>query len=106
MVAKSINGLEFCVMMERVALRRFLERVLGQALDANCLDVLEKRGVLAAKFTVRIVRQSVNSTIVQWQMPDGSWSAAQRRFPRQHCEHIVVVGFDTDPAATSFKKIA
>ena len=42
MVAKSINGLEFCVMMERVALRRFLERVLGQALDANCLEVLEK----------------------------------------------------------------
>ena len=46
-----------------------------------CLDVVEKRGTMAAKFTARIVRQSVNSTIVQWQMPDGSWSASQRRFP-------------------------
>ena len=46
-----------------------------------CLDVVEKRGTLAAKFTARIVRQSVNSTIVQWQLPDGSWSATQRRWP-------------------------
>jgi hypothetical protein len=46
-----------------------------------CLDVVEKRGVLSAKFTARIVRQSVNSTIIQWQLPDGSWSAAQRRYP-------------------------
>ena len=46
-----------------------------------CLDVVEKGGVNAAKFTARVVRQSVNSTIVQWQLPDGSWSAAQRRYP-------------------------
>lgn len=46
-----------------------------------CLDVLEKNGTLAAKFHARVVRQSVNSTIVQWQLPDGSWSAAQRRYP-------------------------
>ena len=46
-----------------------------------CLDVVEKGGSMAAKFTARIVRQSVNSTIVQWQLPDGSWSAAQRRYP-------------------------
>jgi len=46
-----------------------------------CLDVVEKQGVLAAKYTARVVRQSVNSTIVQWQLPDGSWSASQRRYP-------------------------
>ncbi|MEJ2401959.1 MAG: hypothetical protein P8Y52_11280 [Xanthomonadales bacterium] len=48
-----------------------------------CLDVVEKGGVMAAKFTARVVRQSVNSTIVQWQLPDGSWSASQRRFPER-----------------------
>lgn len=46
-----------------------------------CLDVVEKGGTLAAKFRARVVRQSVNSTIVQWQLPDGSWSSAQRRYP-------------------------
>ena len=46
-----------------------------------CLDVVDKQGVLAAKYTARVVRQSVNSTIVQWQLPDGSWSASQRRYP-------------------------
>lgn len=46
-----------------------------------CLDVVEKGGTTAAKFHARVVRQSVNSTIVQWQLPDGSWSPAQRRFP-------------------------
>ena len=50
-------------------------------IGAACLDVVEKRGTWAAKFRARIVRQSVNSTIVQWQMPDGSWSASQRRYP-------------------------
>jgi len=48
-----------------------------------CLDVVEKQGVMAAKFTARVVRQSVNSTIVQWQLPDGSWSASQRRYPER-----------------------
>jgi hypothetical protein len=46
-----------------------------------CLEVVTKDGVQAAKFHARVVRQSVNSTIVQWQLPDGSWSDAQRRFP-------------------------
>lgn len=46
-----------------------------------CLGVVDKRGTLAVKMTARIVRQSVNSTIVQWQTPDGSWSPAQRRYP-------------------------
>ena len=50
---------------------------------AGCLDVVDKNGMWAAKYTARIVRQSVNSTIVQWQMPDGSWSAAQRRYPER-----------------------
>lgn len=47
----------------------------------GCLGVVERGGTMAAKFTARVVRQSVNSTIVQWKLPDGSWSAAQRRFP-------------------------
>lgn len=46
-----------------------------------CLDLVEKGGTWAAKYRARVVRQSVNSTIVQWQLPDGSWTAAQRRFP-------------------------
>jgi hypothetical protein len=46
-----------------------------------CLDVVTKDGMQAAKFHARVVRQSVSSTIVQWQLPDGSWSDAQRRFP-------------------------
>ena len=48
-----------------------------------CLDVVDKRGSQAVKLTARVVRQGVNSTIVQWQMPDGSWSAAERRFPER-----------------------
>jgi hypothetical protein len=47
----------------------------------GCLEVVDKRGTLAAKYHARVVRQSVNSTIVQWQLPDGSWSPAQRRYP-------------------------
>lgn len=47
----------------------------------GCLGLVEKDGTWAAKYRARIVRQSVNSTIVQWQLPDGSWTAAQRRFP-------------------------
>ena len=29
----------------------------------------------------RIVRQGVNSTVVQYQRPDGTWSASERVFP-------------------------
>ena len=46
-----------------------------------CLEVTEKRGTQAVKLHARVVRQGVNSTIVQWQLPDGSWSASERRFP-------------------------
>lgn len=46
-----------------------------------CLEVVDKRGQQMAKMTARVVRQSVNSTIVQWQRPDGSWSPSERRYP-------------------------
>ena len=46
-----------------------------------CLEVVEKSGVTFVKLKARVVRQSVNSTIVQWQMPDGSWSDSNRTFP-------------------------
>jgi len=46
-----------------------------------CLDVVEKRGSEAVKLRSRVVRQGVNSTIVQWQTPDGSWTPSERRFP-------------------------
>ena len=61
----------------------------AETLEANptvanaCLDVVDKRGSQAVKLTARVVRQGVNSTIVQWQMPDGSWSTAERRFPER-----------------------
>jgi len=47
-----------------------------------CLDVRERDGQNVAVFRARVVRQSVNSTIIQWQLPDGSWSPAQRRYPQ------------------------
>jgi hypothetical protein len=50
-------------------------------IGAACLDVVERNGQSSAKFRARVVRQSVNSTIIQWQLPDGSWSDAQRRYP-------------------------
>jgi hypothetical protein len=50
-------------------------------IGAACLDVIERNGQTSAKFRARVVRQSVNSTIIQWQLPDGSWSDAQRRYP-------------------------
>ena len=46
-----------------------------------CLEVVDKRGEPMAKLTARVVRQSVNSTIVQWRTRGGSWSPTERRFP-------------------------
>ena len=46
-------------------------------IGAACLDVENKQGQEVAKFRARVVRQSVNSTIIQWQLPDGSWSPAR-----------------------------
>jgi LPXTG-motif cell wall-anchored protein len=46
-----------------------------------CLEIVDRGGQPAAKFHARVVRQSVNSTIVQWQAPDGSWSPSDRTYP-------------------------
>ena len=48
-----------------------------------CLGIVDKRGSQAVKLTARVVRQGVNSTIVQWQLPDGSYTASERRFPER-----------------------
>ena len=48
-----------------------------------CLEVVEKDGKQVARLHARVVRQSVNSTIVQWQHPDGSWSPSERRYPEK-----------------------
>ena len=48
-----------------------------------CLEIAQRDGQPVAVFRARIVRQSVNSTIVQWQLPDGSWSESQRRYPER-----------------------
>ena len=46
-----------------------------------CLGIVDRGGQQAARFHARVVRQSVNSTIVQWQAPDGSWSPSDRTYP-------------------------
>jgi len=46
-----------------------------------CLGVVERGGESVAQFRARVVRQTSTSTIIQWQLPDGSWSPAQRRYP-------------------------
>ena len=40
-----------------------------------CSEVMEKQGTQVVKAQARVVRQGVNSTIVQWKLADGSWSA-------------------------------
>ena len=47
----------------------------------HCLDVVERNGVPYAKLHARVVRQGVNSTVVVYQQPDGSWSSSERVFP-------------------------
>jgi len=46
-----------------------------------CLEVVEEDTTTVLKFRARVVRQSVNSTIVQWQLPDGSWTNPDRTYP-------------------------
>jgi LPXTG-motif cell wall-anchored protein len=46
-----------------------------------CLEVIEEEEVTVVKLHARVVRQSVNSTIVQWQLPDGSWTDPDRTYP-------------------------
>ena len=58
------------------------ERLARNANIANvCLEVVERNGGTFAKLRARIVRQGVNSTVVQYQRPDGTWSASERVFP-------------------------
>ena len=54
---------------------------LNPNIGDHCLEVVERDGQQMAKMRARVVRQSVNSTIVQWQRPDGSWSPSERRYP-------------------------
>ena len=47
----------------------------------HCLDVVERSGVPFAKLHARVERQGVNSTVVRYQFPDGSWGDSERVFP-------------------------
>ncbi len=58
------------------------ERLAINSNIANvCLEVVERNGEHYAKLHAKIVRQGVGSTVVQYQHPDGSWSASERVFP-------------------------
>jgi hypothetical protein len=46
-----------------------------------CLEVVDKNGTMTVKMHARIVRHATNSTIVQWRLPDGTWTASERRYP-------------------------
>jgi hypothetical protein len=56
-------------------------RATNPNIHEACLEVVERDTVSFVKLKARVVRQSVNSTIVQWQLPDGSWSASDRTYP-------------------------
>ena len=47
----------------------------------HCLDVVERSGAPFAKLHARVERQGVNSTVVRYQFPDGSWGSSERVFP-------------------------
>jgi hypothetical protein len=47
----------------------------------HCLDVVERNGAPFAKLHARVERQGVNSTVVRYQFPDGSWGSSERVFP-------------------------
>lgn len=47
----------------------------------HCLDVVERSGVPFAKLRARVERQGVNSTVVRYMLPDGSWGSSERVFP-------------------------
>jgi hypothetical protein len=53
------------------------------SIAGHCLEVVEKNGREAVRLRARVVRQGVNSTVVQWQHPDGTWSASERRYPER-----------------------
>jgi len=50
-------------------------------IDDVCLKVVEREGRSFVKLKAKVVRQSANSTIVQWQLPDGSWSDSDYTYP-------------------------
>jgi hypothetical protein len=54
---------------------------LNSDIASVCLEIVEKNGGTFAKLRARVVRQGVNSTVVQYQRPDGTWSPSQRVFP-------------------------
>jgi hypothetical protein len=57
-------------------------RLESNANIANvCLEVVEKNGANYAKLHAKVVRQGVNSTVVQYQLPDGGWAPSERVFP-------------------------
>lgn len=65
------------------------ERLASNANIANvCLEVVEKNGALYAKLHAKIVRQGVNSTVVQYQLPDGGWAPSERVFASGFEAHI------------------
>lgn len=45
-----------------------------------CIEVVERNGANYAKLHAKIVRQGVNSTVVQYQLPDGGWAPSERVF--------------------------
>jgi hypothetical protein len=47
----------------------------------HCLDVIERNGIPYAKLHARVIQQSVNSTVVEYQSANGTWSGKQRVFP-------------------------
>lgn len=47
----------------------------------HCLEVTERNGRTVVRMHARVVRQGSNFTVVQWQLPDGSWSGTERRYP-------------------------
>ena len=53
------------------------------SIAGHCLEVVEKNGADAVRLRARVVRQGVNSTVVQWLHPDGSWSSSERRYPER-----------------------
>lgn len=50
-------------------------------MDQNCLEIVNRDGNYFAKAQARVVRQSVNSTVVQFRRPDGGWSPSERAHP-------------------------
>jgi LPXTG-motif cell wall-anchored protein len=61
----------------------YTETILGTNpnIGEACLEVVERGATSYVKLKAKVVRQSVTSTIVQWQLPDGSWTASDRTYP-------------------------